>query len=169
MWLEIPKEAEVKSSVRTSCRTKVPRIVRIFAPNFAPNFPNLLRLFFFYIVLRFVGTETRNILPKIPTVFHCKLPRQTQRKNKSQNFPESRQTNKLRVIKEKWIFLQKHAFSLQIIHFPTEKCTFMQKHALSCRKMAISCRKMQFLGGRMAGNRRKLQEGGFQGTISQER
>ena len=41
------------------------------------------------------------------------------------------------------------------MQFPTEKCTFLQKNAFSCRKNANSCRKMRFL----AGSRRKLQEG----------
>ena len=38
------------------------------------------------------------------------------------------------------------------MHFPAEKCIFLQKNALSCTKM-------RFSGGHMAGNRRKLQEG----------
>ena len=41
------------------------------------------------------------------------------------------------------------------MHFPVEKCSFLQKNALSCRKMLF------FFGGggHTAGNRRKLQEG----------
>ena len=68
-----------------SCRTKVPRIFRIFDPDFAPNFsPNFPRIFWGFFVLRFVGNGDQKKFTKNPTIFQCKIPRQT-RKKYSQN------------------------------------------------------------------------------------
>ena len=55
---------------------------------------------------------------------------------------------------------------VRAMHFPKEKCTFLQKNVLSCRNMrfnaknAFSCRKMRFFGGgtwlETAGNSRRV-------------
>ena len=61
-----------------SCRTKVSRIFRIFVPNFCPEFCSE----FFPNFSCFVSweTENRKNSPKIPAIFQCKIPRQTQKK-----------------------------------------------------------------------------------------
>ena len=66
--------------------------------------------------------------------------------------------NPPRVNCRKWVFLQKNSFSYREMHFPTEKCTFLQK-------MNLSCRRMRFSGGGGA-HGRKPQEiaRGFQGS-----
>ena len=61
---------------------------------------------------------------------------------------------------EKWVFLQKNAFSCRKMHWPTEKCTFLQKNAVCGRHMAGNCRKLQegFFSDHLAFGSEKLQK-----------
>ena len=53
--------------------------------------------------------------------------------------------------------LQENGFSCRNLHFPTEKCIFLQKNAFFCRKTAYFCRKTHLSAGKWV----FLQKDGF--------